>query len=53
MAPTVAGSLAPGNVGRNLSEIERAVAARILTIVQERLPMLAWPTAAARRPTCP
>lgn len=38
MAPTVAGSAAPGNVGRDFPAIQRAVLTRILDIVRERYP---------------
>ena len=36
MPPAVEGSPATGNVGRNFSDVERAVATRLLTIVRER-----------------
>ena len=36
MPPVVEGSPATGNVGRNFSEVEQAVAMRLLTIVRER-----------------
>jgi len=36
MPPAVEGSPATGNIGRNFAEVEQVVAARLLTIVQER-----------------
>jgi hypothetical protein len=53
MPPVIGASLATGNVGRNVSDIERAVAARLLTIVQERDPEARLADATGRTPYVP
>lgn len=53
MPPVIGGSPGIGNVGRNFSDIERVVAARLLAIVQERDPEAQLADATGQTPYLP